>query len=1210
LDENFALFEKYPAYVFNFTGSRRYRLMREYYPGRYDRLKKYIDKGRWHVSGSSVDEGDVNAPSPESVIRQVLYGNQFFREAFGKESVDYMLPDCFGFQAHMPSVWAHCGILGFSTQKLKWGSAVGIPFDVGVWEGPDGESVIMANSIRSYVSGVDSRVDTSSFYAERLEEAGREYGFYGGYTYYGVGDVGGAPREKDVRHLMEALERTESRIKVIAGSSDRMYRDITPEIRRRLPVYKGDLLLTEHSAASITSQAYMKRWNRKSEKLARAAELSAAMADWSGFASYPFRKLNHAWELVLGSQMHDILPGTSIPSAYHYAWNDMVIAMNGFASVEKNTVGAFTRALDTRVQGTPVVVYNPVAREREDVVEATIKGEQLEHAEVFGPGGKRVPSQVVKTGEEGTEVIFLARVPSAGYAVYDIRPRQEAIGATGSLRVTGRSLENARYRVTLNDRGDVASVYDKRHNRELLESPARLAFLKANPRMWPAWNMSWRERIHEPAGYVEGEPRVRITEKGPVRVSLEVTRRSRGSVFRQTISLAAGEAGDRLVFDNKVIWKSRGTTLKAVFPLNVHNFKARYNLGLGTIERPGNHSRQYEVPSREWIDLTDTSGTYGISVLDDCKHGSDKPDGHTLRLTLLHTPVANSYHDQATQDMGTHAFTYALYGHRGNWNEGGTEWQGLFVNQPLRAFSVPRHAGRLGSSFSFARLNKEGIAIRALKKAEDGSSFIVRLQELTGEGTDSAELMVGAGIASAAEVDGQERKIRDLKPVNGRLVIDMEPYAIRSLSVKPEPFPVRGNPPASVPIELPFNRDVVSRDANRSDGAMDDSSRTYPGEMLPGRLVSEDIEFALGSSREGSNNALECRGQQIRLPQGDHDKLYLLASARKETTGTFAIGANNSELRIQAWTGWVGQWDKREFVSEEQRHIKGIKAGYIKPDNIAWYASHHHQPGKNVAYEYSYLYKYALDIPQDAQSITLPDNDDIVIFAMSAAVNPNDEAAPLKPLYDRLDNREGFEVEGEGYYGEDLEPYAQLSKTQKSKPDEVFSTISKDDYANLNSLNGVTMTYYPKGKPYTRASVRGEKLLLQDHFDGSGKSLGSFDEVIWYDNGEGRYVMDLQKPVSIDSIRTFSPVFSHYGIPVYSVWATDQSDPEVKGNPQKEGWTYLGCNREGNVWGKAWNRTTIKMPRGGKRFRYIMWVADQNWHGTHYFFEVDVFKQE
>ena len=35
LEENFRLFDKYPDYVFNFTGSRRYRLMKEYHPELY-----------------------------------------------------------------------------------------------------------------------------------------------------------------------------------------------------------------------------------------------------------------------------------------------------------------------------------------------------------------------------------------------------------------------------------------------------------------------------------------------------------------------------------------------------------------------------------------------------------------------------------------------------------------------------------------------------------------------------------------------------------------------------------------------------------------------------------------------------------------------------------------------------------------------------------------------------------------------------------------------------------------------------------------------------------------------------------------------------------------------------------------------------------------------------------------------------------------------
>lgn len=88
---------------------------------------------------------------------------------------------------------------------------------------------------------------------------------------------------------------------------------------RLLPTYSGDLLLTEHSAGSLNSQAYMKRINHKNELLAQQAEALAAMADYTGTAQYPFKKINDAWELVLGNQMHDILPGTSIPKAYEYA---------------------------------------------------------------------------------------------------------------------------------------------------------------------------------------------------------------------------------------------------------------------------------------------------------------------------------------------------------------------------------------------------------------------------------------------------------------------------------------------------------------------------------------------------------------------------------------------------------------------------------------------------------------------------------------------------------------------------------------------------------------------------------------------------------------------------------------------------------------------------------------------------------------------------
>src|SRR5580658_3773243 len=167
LHDNFKLIEKYPHYIFNFSGSNRYRFMKEYYPADYAKLKKYIAKGRWFPAGSSVEESDVNSPSAESIFRQVLYGNEFYRHEFGTYSKEYMLPDCFGFPSSLPSILAHSGVKGFSTQKLVWGSSAdaggpeslestpeGIPFNVGMWIGPDGHGVIAALNPGSYGGNV------------------------------------------------------------------------------------------------------------------------------------------------------------------------------------------------------------------------------------------------------------------------------------------------------------------------------------------------------------------------------------------------------------------------------------------------------------------------------------------------------------------------------------------------------------------------------------------------------------------------------------------------------------------------------------------------------------------------------------------------------------------------------------------------------------------------------------------------------------------------------------------------------------------------------------------------------------------------------------------------------------------------------------------------------------------------------------------------
>ena len=190
-----------------------------------------------------------------------------------------MLPDCFGFPASLPTILAHSGVKGFSTQKLVWGSSApgggpeslektpeGTPFNVGVWVGPDGESVLAGLNPGAYDGGIETdlskplpplppdaalqdiqkklqavrakldreqgsghasdpndieesihlrdeldafaRVDEDRAqarhqrdWAGRVELNGKVSGVFTDYHYYGTGDIGGAPREKDVARL-------------------------------------------------------------------------------------------------------------------------------------------------------------------------------------------------------------------------------------------------------------------------------------------------------------------------------------------------------------------------------------------------------------------------------------------------------------------------------------------------------------------------------------------------------------------------------------------------------------------------------------------------------------------------------------------------------------------------------------------------------------------------------------------------------------------------------------------------------------------------------------------------------------------------------------------------------------------------------------------------------------------------------------------------
>jgi alpha-mannosidase len=1131
MESNFALFQKYPHYIFNFTGANRYRFMKEYYPADFAKLKQYVAEGRWFPAGSSVEEGDVNAPSAESIIRQILYGNDWFRKNFGKYSAEYMLPDCFGFPASLPTILAHSGVKGFSTQKLTWGSSAegggpdspertpeGTPFNVGVWTGPDGETVLAALNPGSYSGGIYTDLsqplppeppdpaiaavqeqlrqlrskleeedaggqglqqkDVQHFvalrnqldelqkarqeedlnryqhdWAARVEHNGQLTGVFTDYHYYGTGDIGGAPDEDSVQRLEAIVTHGEASmpppgyisfyrgkpqhwpetpvgngpVHVISATADQMFLNITPAEEVRLPEYTGEMELTNHSAGSLTSEGYQKRWLRKEELLADAAEKASVAAAWLGARTYPMDRLNNAWMLVLGGQFHDLAAGTATPKAYEFAWNDDVIAMNQFAGVLYSAVQAVSAVLDTETRGMPIIVYNPLNIERQDIVTAKVDFPSGAPASVavIGPDGREVPAQVT----DG-KVLFLATVPSVGFAVYSVQPRRGGSDQDSNLHVSENSLENQYYRVTLNSDGDIASIFDKQIGKELLAAPMRLAISYDNPEQWPAWNMDWDQEQAPPRAYVSGPAQMRIVENGPARVAVEVTRETAGSRFVQIIRLSAGDAGQRVEIANVIDWKSRESNLRAVFPLTARSHIATYNLGIGTIQRPNAQPRKFEVLSHQWIDLTDATGTYGATILTDCKNGSDKPNDNTIRLTLIRTPgTGGGYQDQGTQDLGHHEFVYGITGHADDWRAAQTDWQGQRLNDPLVGFVSAKHPGALGRQFSLVRISDPRIRIMALKRAENSDELILRMVELDGKPQPDVRVSFPAPVRSAREVNGQEQPLGPGVVKDGSLVTAFTAYQPRTFAITLDPASVHEVPVRSRPVALRYDLAAASDDGVPVAEGFDGHGNALPAEMLPSTIHFHGVDFQLGTAKTGTPDALIANGQTIALPQGDYNHVYVLAAAIDgDQDAIFRIGSRNVPLKVQDWGGFIGQWDDRQWQgkditeparpgrSAEIEHddyavMTGIRPGYIKRDELAWYCSHHHNAvGKNVSYSYSYLFGYGFNLPGSIQSITLPKNNKIRVLAITLAQeSPVVEA--VQPLYDTLGRSEPGPVE-------------------------------------------------------------------------------------------------------------------------------------------------------------------------------------------------------
>ena len=984
MTQNLYLLDRYPDYIFNFEGGVKYWWMKEYYPEDYERVREYVKKGRWHLTGSSWDANEVIVSSPVSLIRNILLGQTYYRQEFGIESTDIFLPDCFGFPYTLPTVAKHCGLIGFSSQKLSWRKQPfypdggRYPFQFGMWQGVDGAKIFFAHAY-SYTTRYQEQ--DLSYNQELIKLSDNPLHMV--YHYYGTGDTGGSPTIESVRSVEKGILGN-GPVKIISATSDLAYKEWMGR-EDQLPLYDGELLMDLHGCGVYSAQAAMKLYNRQNELLGDAAERAAVTAEVLTGEVYPKADLTASWRRFIWHQFHDDLTGTAIPRAYEFSWNDELLSLKKFSDILGNSVHAVANDMDTRIKGTPVVLFNSNAFNNTDVVEIELPvPSAVSSVKVVDAYGKNVPAQLLGCDGSKAKIALEAEVPAIGFAVYGVsfgKGRQIAGKAP-----CGSHIENSVYALTVDAKGDIISLVDKRCGKELVApgKAIRLAVLSPNESPnYPAWEI-FKEVIDREAGSLDGNVRISISENGPVRKALRIEKMLGESAFCQEIRLNEGAQADRIDFYNVVEWVGTDALIKTDFPLSVSNEKATYDLGFGSIERGNNTNIAYEVPSHNWTDLTDSDGSYGVTILSSYKYGWDKPADNEIRLTLLHAPSVKRFDYQSTQDQGHQEFSYSLIGHEGVLVKASAAKAGEQFNQKIKAFATTPHKGTLGKSLSLMTCDNPNILVANLKKTEDGDSYAMTLFENSGEGTQHATITFSLPILSAERADGTEKTIGKAAFSGNTLTVEVAPFSIASYKVK-----LRGQEPRLVenaPVVLDYDLRTCSFNAFRSDANFSHRN-AYAAELFPEELNVDGIPFTFGDKE--AMTGLICKGDTLALPTGKWNKVYLLAASREEDLrATFKACGKETVAYIPNYSGFIGQWGNT-----------GKTEGFLKDAEVAFVGTHKHASREDVPYEFTYMFKVAVDVPAGADSIILPDDKNLVIFSATAVNDPSAPTIPASQLF-------------------------------------------------------------------------------------------------------------------------------------------------------------------------------------------------------------------
>jgi alpha-mannosidase len=814
------LMNEYPGYTYTQSAAAYNEWMADKYPDLNAQIKKRIAEGRWEIVGGMWVEPDLNMPDGESLVRQLLVGKRWYKQAYGVDVRIGWNPDSFGYNWQLPQIYKKSGVDYFVTQKMEWNDTNQLPFKLFWWQSPDG-SKVLAYFPHGY-GNEDLRPLRLS--DDLVAARQRSTGMTDMMDLYGVGDHGGGPTRAMLDEGFHWADPDPASVTANGGAPvtpkfefgtaqswfSAVEKNIAPDSpvwnyqsiakgytpppdvpgKVSIPTWNSELYFEYHRGV-MTTQANHKHNMRTAEEEMLNAEKWSSFA-WLYGSKYPSDELTEDWKKVLFNQFHDLAAGSGIAVIYKDAQKDYDWVRMSTQEIEAGALETLAERIKTQSLGSPVpiVIWNSLGWERSGDITVKVQvpcdsspltlNHEIRYLEA---------SCLANDPKTGVSVLEIHNVPvpALGYTVVYLfghtstQAEHSAQSRKNDQPSAPNSLSNSLLSVSVDGRtGCITSLLDKSANIEMLAPDScanQLQFFKDLPKQYDAWNID-PGTLDVPPMTIDKADSVEPVGDNAIRV----TRHWQSSKFVQTISLK----GDIVDIDNDIDWHEKHILLKAAFPLAVTSDFATYEIPYGSIERPTTRNNsfdkaQFEVPAMRWADLSGAGPdekVYGLSILDQDKYGYDAA-GNVLRITLLRSPTW----PDPDADQGEHHFHYALYPHAGTWKDALTVRHGWEYDYPLQAVVTTAHTGSLPPEHSFASVSPDNVVLTALKKAEDADGLIFRAYEWAGKET-TAEFHVPPGATGATVTNLMEQPEGDpLQVTGGVVMVPIHPSEILTVRV-------------------------------------------------------------------------------------------------------------------------------------------------------------------------------------------------------------------------------------------------------------------------------------------------------------------------------------------------------------------------------------------------------------------------------------------